>query len=137
MRKFILIAVAVLIMQGCATKYQKDGFSGGYSETKLDEKSFQVLFAGNGNTSREKVTDFALLRSAEVTLENGFQYFVITKAAVTEKHDRDGYGKPYSRFSSANIITCFKDKPENIIFYDAKVIYKNTAEKYGITPENK
>jgi hypothetical protein len=36
-----------------------------------------LTFKGNGYTSRERATDFNLLRCAEVCLENGYKYFVI------------------------------------------------------------
>lgn len=64
-------------LAGCATSYQPKSFSGGYSEIRLREDLFEVSFQGNGSTSRERAADFALLRSAEVALENGFPYFVI------------------------------------------------------------
>ena len=34
-------------------------------------------YRGNFHTRRERVADFTLLRRAELTLENGFQYFAI------------------------------------------------------------
>ena len=50
-------------MQSCATTYQSEGLTGGFSETQLDENIFRVTFYGNGYTGKERVTDFALLRS--------------------------------------------------------------------------
>jgi len=76
MRK-LAIALAVILLAGCATTYQPKSFTGGYSETQLGENVFQVSFRGNGYTSRERASDFNLLRSAELTLERGFRYFVI------------------------------------------------------------
>ncbi len=66
-----------LVFGGCATGYKKIGFNGGFSEEKKSENKFQVSFKGNRYTHRIRATDFNLLRSAEVTLENGFRYFVI------------------------------------------------------------
>jgi len=67
MKKLIAIVILAFILQGCATSYQKTSFTGGYSETQLDENVFNVSFKGNGYTSRERVADFTLLRSAELT----------------------------------------------------------------------
>ena len=66
-----------IIISGCATAYKSDGLMGGYSSVKLDENVFQVAFRGNGYTSRERTSDFALLRCADIAIENGYKYFVI------------------------------------------------------------
>ena len=78
MRATILICL-LFILLGCATGYQKEGFSGGFSTTQLNENTFIVTFKGNEYTGRDKANDFALLRSAEVALENGFTYFQIVE----------------------------------------------------------
>jgi len=161
MKNLIVIAITVLILQGCATSYQKTGFSGGYSETQLDENVFTVSFRGNGYTRRERVADFTLLRSAELTLESGFQYFAIidansftsnsTYTTPTTSHTtgtaygsgnyaygsattRTTGGQTYniSKPSSSNTIVCFKEKPESIFTYNAIFIYKNIRQKYEI-----
>ena len=161
MRKYIAIIIIALFIQGCATSYQKSGFSGGYSETQLDENVFKVSFRGNGYTRRERVADFTLLRSAELSLENGFNYFVVidansytsnsTYTTPTTSHTtgsaygtgnyaygsattRTTGGQTYniSKPSSSNTIVCFKEKPTNTFAYNANFIYKNIREKYGI-----
>lgn len=166
MKPIIMIAAIALLMQGCATAYQKTGFSGGYSETQLDENVFRVSFRGNGYTSRERAADFTLLRSAELTLECGFQYFAIIDANSETSHSSyttpttsyttgSAYGtgnyaygsattttsggQTYhsSKPSSSNTIVCFKEKPENIFTYNAKFIYKTITEKYDIQNEAK
>ena len=71
------LGVLVLTLMSCATIYQAKSFTGGFSSTQLDANVFQVSFRGNGYTHQERANDFALLRSAEVALENGFQYFAI------------------------------------------------------------
>ena len=40
------------------------------------------MFKGNGYTSKDKTFDFALLRSAELTLENGYRYFVVVGEGI-------------------------------------------------------
>jgi len=74
----VAFATAVtLLLLSCATSYQPKSFTGGFSSTQLDKNVFQVSFNGNGYTNQERVNDFALLRSAEIVLENGYEYFAI------------------------------------------------------------
>lgn len=75
--KSVILSCLLFILLGCATGYQKEGFGGGFSTTQLNENTFTVIFKGNEYTARDKANDFALLRSAEVALENGFTYFQI------------------------------------------------------------
>ena len=161
MKNLIAFTIVVLILQGCATSYQKKGFTGGFSETQLDENVFSVSFRGNAYTDRERVADFTLLRSAELTLENGFQYFAIIDANSYTKHSTyttpttshttaSAYGtgnyaygnatttttggQTYniSKPSASNTIVCFKEKPESIFTYNAQFIYNNVRQKYDI-----
>ena len=76
MKTLGLVGLA-LVLISCATTYQPKSFTGGFSSTQLDVNVFQVSFRGNGYTNRERANDFALLRSAEVALENGYEYFSI------------------------------------------------------------
>lgn len=161
MKQVIVIFLVLVFFQGCATSYQKDGLTGGYSETQLDENVFKVSFRGNGYTRRDRVADFTLLRSAELALENGFNFFVIidsnsytsTSAHTTPTRTNTtanvygtgnyAYGNAtstttggqtyfVSKPSSSNTIVCFKEKPAEGFSYNAKFIYKNLSEKYGI-----
>lgn len=66
-----------MLIAGCATGYHPSGFTGGYSDMKLQDDIFKVSFRGNGYTGRGKTSDLALLRCAELALENGYKYFVI------------------------------------------------------------
>jgi hypothetical protein len=165
MKKLILISLAILFLQGCATTYQNDGFSGGYSETQLDENVFKVSFRGNGFTRRDKVADFTLLRSAELAIQNGYNYFVVIDAnsytststhttPTTTNTSASAYGtgnyaygnatstttggQTYniSKPSSSNTIICYKEKPSAGFSYNANFIYKSLAEKYGINDQD-
>jgi len=162
MKTFFTVVLLVLL-SGCATAYQPKSFAGGYSETRLGETIFQVFFRGNAYTSRERTTDFTLLRSAELALESGFRYFVIVES---EKHSAviahttpstsymtgsaygsGGYaygsattttygGQTYfiSRPSATNMILCFKEKPAmDALVFEAEFVAKSIKDKYGIT----
>lgn len=86
----LLAAVAALALSACATAtpYQPVGASGargGYAEQRLESDRYRVSFAGNSVTSREQVEMGLLLRSAELTTENGYDWF----ATVNRATDRD------------------------------------------------
>jgi len=70
---------------GCATKYQPDGFTGGYSETQLNADTFQIAVAGNGYTSRERAGKIAMLRASDLTLTRGEKRFVVISDSVVSE----------------------------------------------------
>ena len=82
----ILFLSSLFILSACATPYQKTGLGGGFSETQLSENIFQVNFKGNSYTSTQRAADFALLRSAELTLKNGYKYFVLSDSNNSIEH---------------------------------------------------
>ena len=69
--------LCLLIVCGCSTPYQREGFRGGYSDLLLDSDTSRVSFRGNGYTSSDKVETYLLYRCAELTIKRGFDYFVI------------------------------------------------------------
>jgi len=75
--KISIFVLSAVLLSSCATAYQTKGLMGGFSSTQLDEHIFKVNFQGNAFTDREKVNDFVLLRSAELALDNGFNYFMV------------------------------------------------------------
>jgi hypothetical protein len=57
----------------------------GFSEQRIEANRFRVMFEGNGRTSRQRVEDSLLLRAANVTLENGYDWFQIVSRATDPK----------------------------------------------------
>ena len=76
----IALLLSAAVLSGCATAYQSVGFMGGFSETQLSENVYRVRFNGNGFTSAERASDFALLRSSGLCLKAGYQYFIVSDA---------------------------------------------------------
>ena len=73
-----LVAIAAVVFaSGCATPYQSNSLTGGFSDTRLAPDVFRVTFRGNGYTSDERAQDFAMLRAAELSLQHGFTCFAI------------------------------------------------------------
>lgn len=161
MRTFAAISLAVLL-GGCAAAYQTEGLSGGFSETQLDTNVFRVSFRGNGYTRAERTEDLALLRSAELTLKNGFTHFAIidgrsriqlgtyttpTQSYTTANataHGNSAYGAArtttyggqtfmISSPSSTNTIMCFNGKPDiQALVYDAQFVCNSLGKKYSV-----
>ena len=113
--KRLLASAAIALATGLAacataTPYQPAtltarGPQNGFFEAPLEQNRWRVSFAGNTVTSRQQVEDSLLLRSAELTLQQGFDHFV----AVNRSTERDvsyratpdpfyGGGLGYSRF---------------------------------------
>lgn len=160
MKKVITFVILAVMLSGCATTYHKRSYTGGYSETQLGENIFKVLFIGNGYTSRERATDFSLLRSSELALENGFKYFIIVDSQeytkrnsfttpTTSQTTGSAYvtgnyisgkattkttgGQTYviSKPRSTNTIVCFKEKPVvSGVVYEAEFVAKSIRGKY-------
>jgi len=99
MRTIALISL-MITLAGCASRYKAEGWGGGFSETQLATNVFRVSFRGNGNTDPERAEDFALLRSAELTLKTGFTHFVIIDSQSREK--RSTYTAPTHSYTTAN-----------------------------------
>ncbi len=77
--RLVLAGGLALAMAGCvtATPYQPRDRGYGYSEQKLESNRFRVTFAGNSSTPREIVENYLLFRAAELTVQQGYDYFVM------------------------------------------------------------
>jgi len=100
-RGLLLAAVASgLMLAGCATEatYHPATGSGfyrtGYSEKMIEPGRWQVTFSGNGYTSRDTVERYLLYRSAELTVQNGGDYFVLADRN-TDKNTRTYVDQPF------------------------------------------
>lgn len=96
MKRLLLAAAAVAALggalAGCATPtpYQPAPAGGGryaygFSEQRLDSNHWRVSFAGNSLTSRETVEKYLLYRAAELTVQQGGDWFDTTDRH-TERH---------------------------------------------------
>jgi hypothetical protein len=85
-KTFVALATSLVLATGLSacvspTPYQPkikgSATSGGYSETRIEPDRWRVDFAGNSMTSRERVEGYLLFRAAELTLQNGYDWFSI------------------------------------------------------------
>jgi hypothetical protein len=115
MKRALLAILAAAALGGglaacaTATPYQPlnagNATAGGYSDSKLDNTHWRVIFAGNTVTSRETVERYLLFRAAELTVSQGYDWF----ASLDQQTDKQttayvdsfygGYGwHPYWRY---------------------------------------
>ncbi len=161
MRKLIAIAAAV-VLTGCATSYKPLSGNFGYTHTRLAPNIFEVTFRGNAAMKPEQASDYALLRSAELSLVYGYRYFVIVSgksAVATSSYVMPGqanttttanaYGNTVRAQSqtnytpgqtlvfemprTTNTVIASKEKPDvNGIVYDAEFIWQELATKHKV-----
>jgi hypothetical protein len=98
------LAVALagsVALSGCmtATPYQPatTASAGGYSDQQIESDRFQVSFRGNSLTARETVERYLLFRAAELSLQRGFDHFILVSKDTETKTDTyrtPGFGGP-------------------------------------------
>ena len=94
----ILFALMGLMFVGCATSYLPSShqLGCGYTETFYKPEQVSICFKGNDFTHRQTCEDYAMLRAAELGLENNFKYFEIVN------RDNISYSKTHSYGSSSS-----------------------------------
>ena len=79
----LMIIVFTFLMMSCApgpTGYWKLGVGDpytGYSETQIQKDVFQVSYKCNDATTYDAMKGLLAYRCAEITLQNGYDYFVV------------------------------------------------------------
>lgn len=99
MRRILaLVAAAALAACATATPYQPARDGGfGYAESRIESNRYSISFNGNSLTEREAVETNLLYRAAELTVQNGYDYFVVVNRAVDPK--RQLYAVPTARYA--------------------------------------
>jgi hypothetical protein len=111
----IIKFLALVALTSCATIYQKEGiFTNGYSDLRSGQDTFVITFRANEHTPAAKVKKYALKRAAELTLKNGYRYFVVL--------DETGKARNLYYPSIRLTIQCFHDRPADRPAHDAKAI---------------
>jgi hypothetical protein len=70
-----LALLAFGMLSGCATPYGPHQLAGGYSDVRIQNDVFRIVFDGNGFIHKSAVDYYALVRAAELTVQNGREYF--------------------------------------------------------------
>ena len=113
----IFTLILPITFVACATTYQPKSLSGGFSETQIDSTTVRVAFEGNGYTNRTTVENYLIYRAAEVTVERGFDWFLVTEREGERDYENTGV-------MSTAVIKMYKgQKPEGTMrSYDAKSV---------------
>lgn len=126
---------AVCLLTGCATAYQPDGVTGGYSDQRLSADTEQVSFRGNRFNSPETLHSYLLRRCADVTIQNGYTYFMLV--TPIESSANVGGAKVDDLYSASTTIKMLKDDKlqSETPAYDAAAIVRSTPVDEGETAE--
>lgn len=96
---FVMI-IMLLALGACASapKYEaaSDIDDYGYYSTKLEEDRYRIQFNGRRSTSLATTRDYALLRAADLTLQEGYDWFQIVDRESETTHSVAN--RPYSGF---------------------------------------
>lgn len=65
----------------------------GYSETRIEADRYRVAYRAAGRESAAQIQDYALLRAAELTLAQGYEWFQVTHRYDEQRED-GGRGGP-------------------------------------------
>lgn len=147
-RRALAAGLALAVLGGCAapatTPYRaaQDERDEGYREQRVEANRFRVSFTGNSATSREAVENYMLLRTAELTVAQGYDYFVLdtsdTEAQTYYLQSLSSYGPldpfygcvwPRTGFalSSTMPITIYKAQAYVVMFKGQKPPLELTA----------
>ena len=75
----VLLFAAALAGFAAPTPYKLADDGKGFAEQALETNRFRVSFTANSRTPRETVENYLLYWAAEITLENGKDYFVVVE----------------------------------------------------------
>jgi hypothetical protein len=144
--RILLLIFIVSSLLACATAYQPEGLSGGFTDMKLAKDLYQVSFVGNGYTSSEQVNRFFLRRCAELTQQMGYEYFIIMNQEAHLKNQMvssnyngnatQNYSGGYNyngtinttnitKHSRSGVIKIFKEGTQPDTSYDSKEILRS------------
>lgn len=112
LHRTVLCLLILGVLAGCnrqATPYQPAAGGYGYGEQQLEDNRYRVTFAGNDLTSAETVQNYLLYRSAEVTLDHGYDYFTMVDRNLDRSTTYWGsgdthFGTGFGRYSSGGFV---------------------------------
>ena len=122
-----------LVLTGCLPYYGPINDSNkGYRDTELSPRIYRVDFHYDGQPliayRGPRFEELALLRSADLTRENGFRYFIVDTTALPG----ETFGK------SSLIVKVFHEPPSaaDVKVYDANEISRELRARYSYLEES-
>jgi hypothetical protein len=101
MKPLLALALSAALLSACATAAptlyapQTAPRGAGYSEYRLEAGRYRVTFQGNPGAPVNQVSDYALLRAAELTLRDGYDWFRVADR-MTQSTGQGGGGSSLS-----------------------------------------
>ena len=153
----MVLSLAILGLLGACkghpTPYQSavDGY--GYSEKRIEDNRYRVIFAGNDHTKADTVQNYLLYRAAELTLNHGYDYFTVVDrnldrstrysgssstselvGNVTEDGVNDSFSSTYSA-DPFHSYTAYGEKPASDVHaYDARSVLRKLSPSIAAAP---
>lgn len=121
--------VSLAALVGCASTYQADSWTGGFSSQEVRPEVHVVSYYGNGYTTNETVQTYWLYRSAEIARQKGYDGFGIVLAGSGERRfvnsideliDGGGIGKPGLTATILLLNRPLPDRPGSV--FDAQAL---------------
>jgi hypothetical protein len=94
----VSVACVIVFLSGCGTPY---GTIGGSSEIQLAPDSYRVSFSPRGYISWDLAYRSALLRCAELTIQNGYRYFGVV--AIENCSAVSGFALPRNSYTYGTV----------------------------------
>ena len=125
------VLVAVLLpLAGCATAYQPERATGGYTDFRLAPNTYRVRFRGNNYTPRDKVEIFLLYRCAQLTEQLGYEHFVLLSEDTLDISDPFAQAGIFPRNYYATALIEVIDDRAHPAAYDAKELMRQLRAQY-------
>jgi hypothetical protein len=138
------ILAPVLLLNACAKSLQPGNYADHISTRWLAADRFVVDYRGYPASAEERVIDLVLLRSAEIALQNGFNYFIVVddsesasatngalQTIATELTISNGRRYRPATPGTTNTIVGFARKPKGFAFV-ALFVKASLRAKYGL-----
>jgi hypothetical protein len=79
MKPILLAAAAALLLTACQTTTvyapATDRYASGFNEQRIEDGRYRVTYRGGNGAPLAQVEDYALLRAADITVRDGYDWF--------------------------------------------------------------
>lgn len=100
----------------------------GYTERQLSDNRYRVTFMGDDDATVADVQDYALLRAAQVTVYEDYDYFQVANRSTTPITDSTpsaagavAYRTPEASQTSCGLLGCQTYRDSTTILYDERL----------------
>lgn len=95
----MLLALSLLLLGACTqpTYYRPADNGFGYAEQQVGPDRYQVVFASNHKTRREKAHQYVLFRAAELADQKGFSHVAVNGQSQRIERFGDLFSRPTQR----------------------------------------